>query len=59
MNFLRHPLYTALALGACSWLSFANARGLSFFQLTSPASWKPGGTAYIHGSGGHSHFSHK
>jgi hypothetical protein len=63
MNFLRHPLYTALALGACTWLSVANSRGLSFFHTVNPATWMNrgsggSGTGYTHGS--HiSHFSHK
>ena len=60
MNFLRHPLYAAFTLGACTWLSFANARGLSFFHTVNPFNWVSNGTGTgssgFHGS---SHFSHK
>jgi hypothetical protein len=55
MNFLRHPLYTALALGACTWLTVANTRGLGFFS-TLQNTMRGGSGGYVHGG---SHFSHK
>lgn len=64
MALLRHPLYSALALGMCLWLSKANSQGLSFLYSANPVHWPmfagTGGSGSSH-SGGHgiSHFSHK
>jgi len=61
MSFLRHPLYSALAIGASVWLSMANARGLSFLYSANPVHWAmfnsaTRGSSGYHGTG---HFSHK
>ncbi len=63
MSFLRHPLYSALAIGASVWLSMANARGLSFLYSANPVHWamfsgggRGSGSSGYHGTG---HFSHK
>ncbi len=61
MNFLRHPLYTALALGACAWLPYANMQGKSFVRTFSPVYWASGSGGSSSHSSYHSsgHFSHK
>jgi hypothetical protein len=61
MSFLRHPIYTALAVGASVWLSMANARGLSMLYSANPVHWAMfnaagSGSRGYHGTG---HFSHK
>lgn len=50
MNFLRHPIYTALGLGLCLWVPYANSRGLSLWHSAGPARWFSS-----HGPGGVSH----
>ena len=50
MNFLRHPIYTALGLGMSVWLAYANPRGVSLWHSAGPPRWFSS-----HGSSGISH----
>ena len=53
MNFLRHPIYSVLCLGLCTWVPYANFRGLSLWHSVGPARWFSSGGS--HGSSGVSH----
>jgi|GEM_PF-6325242 len=39
MNFLRHPIYTVLAIGLGSWLVLSNVRGNSLWHSYGPPRW--------------------
>ncbi len=39
MNFIKHPIYTALGAGFSIWLLLANTRGWSLWHSAGPARW--------------------
>ena len=39
---MKHPIYLALGLVTCGYLTVANLRGWSFWKTVSPTRWIPG-----------------